>query len=81
LAGHVASQSDVKLALPQNGVWVSKNLQPHGGDRLSITLTLPAQAMMPNWLRTLTSWRGVANVEARAERIIPGRLLTMGGTP
>jgi hypothetical protein len=75
LGDTVASQGRVKLALLQNGVWVSKKHQPRGGDRLSITVTIPAQALMPNWLRRLTLWRGSAIVRARAERIMPGRQL------
>ncbi len=81
LGDAVASQGGVKLALLQNGVGVSKKLQPLGGDRLSISLAMPAQALMPDWLRTLTLWRGSAIVQARAERIMPGRKLKQSGTP
>jgi hypothetical protein len=84
LEGREVTQGEVKISLLQNGVVVSKKLRPRGGDEFSIRLVMPAQAMMPGWLRTLTSWRGEINVEGRAERILPGRKLiaraTTGGT-
>ena len=76
LSGHVQSQSDVKLMLLDNGAWVSRKLQPRGGDRLTINLSMPAQALMPIWLRTFTSWRSDATIQARAERTMPGRKLS-----
>jgi hypothetical protein len=77
LAGHVASLSDVKLTLLDNGAWVSRKFQPRGGDRLAINLSMPAQALMPTWLRTLTGWRSDATIQARAERTMPGRQLSL----
>lgn len=76
LAGHVISPSDVKLMLLNNGKWVSRKLQPRGGDRLTVNLSMPAQALMPEWLRALTSWRSNATIHARAERTMPGRQLS-----
>jgi hypothetical protein len=76
LADHVASPSELKIMLCNNRAWVTKKLQPRGGDHLSIALTMPAKALMPNWLRRLTSWRGDAKVEAHAARVMPGRQLS-----
>jgi len=75
LAGYISSESDVKLMLLDNGAWVSRKFQPRGGDRLSINLSMPAQALMPTGLRTLISWRSDATVQAHAERTMPGRQL------
>jgi hypothetical protein len=75
LAAYVASQGEVKLVLLDNGVGVSKAFHPRGGDHLLLVLAMPAQALMPNWLRSLTSWRGDTRVEARSERVMPGRQL------
>jgi hypothetical protein len=80
LAGHVASPSDLKFALLQNGMPMSKNLRPSGGDELIVTLAMPAQAVMPGWLRALTGWRGDTPIEARAARTMPGRKLLVSGT-
>lgn len=74
LAG-VGAQADVQLVLLHNSMLVGKRLAPRGGDRLTIVLKMPARALMPVWLRTLTSWRRAAPVEALAERIMPGRHL------
>jgi hypothetical protein len=76
LGDSAASRNDLKLALLQNGAWVSRRFQPRGGDRLTVTVTMPAQALMPNWLRSLTIWRDDATIRARAERSMPGRQLS-----
>lgn len=76
LDGDVGSHSDVKIALLQNGTWVSRKLQPHDGGRLALAVTMPARALMPAWLRTLTNWRSNATIQAQAERIMPGRKLS-----
>jgi hypothetical protein len=76
LTGHLTSPGELRILLLDNGACVTKKLQPRGGDRLSIALTIPAQALMPNWLRALTSWRSEAKIAAHAERTMPGRQLS-----
>jgi hypothetical protein len=59
----------------QNGAWVNKEFNPHGGDQLAVTIAMPAQAAMPNWLRPFTLWRGATTIRAQATRTMPGRTL------
>jgi hypothetical protein len=75
LEGRLSSQADLNVALLQNGKWIGKRFWPSGGDQLTVTLTMPAQAIMPSWLRGLTCWRGDAQINAQAHRAIPDRKL------
>jgi hypothetical protein len=78
LEGRVGSRGAVKLVLLVNGTGVGQQLRPQGGDRLTLSLAMPSQTMMPHWLRTFSGWRRGAIVEARADEIVPGRKLLAG---
>jgi hypothetical protein len=75
LEGRELTRTDLKFALLQNGRWVVKRLRPSGGDQFVVSLTMPAQAVMPGWLRALTRWRGDVQINATAQRVMPGREL------
>jgi hypothetical protein len=80
LPNSAVSEGRVKLALLQNGSLVGKRLELIGGDRLSLTVAMRPHALMPGWLRALTSWRGEATVRALAERSVPGRKIVNSST-
>lgn len=73
MEGRVGTRRDVRLALLQNGAPAGKRLALRDGDRVTLSLTVPVRAMMPEWLRTLTCWREDSVVWASAERVMPGR--------
>ena len=67
----------LRIAMQQNGVPVGRVYRPAEGDNLSITVSLPADAALPAWLQAINFWRGESQIDARAERQIPGRHLRM----
>jgi hypothetical protein len=66
----------VRLTLLQNGAQVRGALHVRGGDRLAVLLAVPADDMLPRWLRPLAWPRSSSDVEARAEGFKPGRQMT-----
>jgi hypothetical protein len=46
-----------------------------GGDRFTVTLSVPNNAALPNWLRAISIWRGDSKITAHAEQKLPGRKL------
>jgi hypothetical protein len=65
----------LRLTFLQNGSPVVGRIRQGDGDRLSIALTAPSSAVLPDWLRTVMFWRADTPIEARAERHLPGRKL------
>ena len=63
----------LRFSLQQNGHPTRRNFQPTDGDRISLTLTADADAMLPGWLPSLHFWRTASRIEAHAERQMPGR--------
>lgn len=68
------------LSLLQNGTLVQSQFRQHDGDRFAITLSGPSSAAVPDWLRTLMFWRGESEIQAHAERQLPGRKLALSSS-
>jgi hypothetical protein len=68
--------SGARIALVHNGTPVAGVFQPRPGDRISITLTVSSQAVLPGWLQAVTSWSGDRPITAHAERELPHRFLS-----
>jgi hypothetical protein len=66
----------LQLTLVQNGSPVARQIRPGDGDRLSIALSAPSSAVLPDWLRIIMFWRGESPIQAHAERQLPGRTLS-----
>ena len=62
-----------RLGLQQNGVPIRGAVQSREGDLFCVTLSVPARAILPRWLRTVCFWRSDWQIEVRAERRLPGR--------
>jgi hypothetical protein len=65
----------MRFSLLHNGAPVSGMIQAGEGDRLSVTVAVPMYDVLPRWLRTACFWQADAQIEARAERLKPGRQL------
>jgi hypothetical protein len=77
LTGYSIPTGALRIAVLQNGVPVRRALHIADDDRISVTLSLEATSVLPNWLRAVAFWNGESQIEARAERRIPGRQLKM----
>ena len=65
----------LRIAVQQNGIPISRVFRIADDDRISVMLSLDAETVLPAWLRAATVGRGESQIEARAERRIPGRQL------
>ncbi|HEX5472899.1 MAG TPA: hypothetical protein VFW73_13490 [Lacipirellulaceae bacterium] len=65
----------LQLTLLQGGSLVTGHIRPGDGDRISITLFARSSALLPDWLRVITFWRSDYQIQAHAERHLPGRKL------
>jgi hypothetical protein len=77
LTGYSIPTDRLQIAVLQNGLPIRRAFRITDDDRISITLSLPADAALPAWLRAVAFWHGESQIEARAERRIPGRQLKM----
>ena len=77
LTGYSIPTGSLRIAVQQNGVPVRRAFRIADDDRISVTLSIEADAVLPVWLRTVSLWRNDSQIEARAERRIPGRQLKM----
>jgi hypothetical protein len=75
LANRVALSEKLALVVHRNGAAVGGALRTVGGDRIAVTLTVPARAVAPNWLSVLSLRTGESQIEVRAERQVPGRVI------
>ena len=75
LTGYALPSGALRIAVEQNGLPVLRAFQIAGDDRISITLSVDTETVLPAWLRAATVWRGESQIKARAERRIPGRQL------
>lgn len=66
--------ADLRITVWRNGAPVRGALCPAENDQLSVTLSLPTAASLPEWLNTVGR-KTDAPIEARAKRRIPGRNL------
>ncbi|MCI0333128.1 MAG: hypothetical protein L0228_07890 [Planctomycetes bacterium] len=67
----------VQITMLQNDAPLRGVFRAAGDDRLSVILSVPADAVLPVWLRAATFWKNDTQIQARAERRIPGRRLQM----
>jgi hypothetical protein len=65
----------LRLSFQQNGAPIRGAIQSREGDLFCVTLSVPAREMLPRWLRPVCFWRADSQIEASAERKIPGRQL------
>jgi hypothetical protein len=77
LAGRSLSIADVRIAIQHNGFPLPRVFRLLGDDRVSVTLSVPANAALPGWLRAAMFWNGGSFIEATAERQVPSRRLRM----
>ncbi len=76
LAGYPPHVADrVRFSLHQNGAPLRGVVQARQGDRLSVSLALPAREVLPRWLRPICFWHAGSQIAVRAEQQIPGRNL------
>jgi len=68
-----------KIYVEQNGTPVRGVLRPQEGDRLTVTLAVPSQAVLPGWLHIASAWQSDRPIEARAERRMPTHRLPNRG--
>lgn len=75
LARHSIPTSELTIRVEQNGAVAPRVLQVADDDRLAISLSLPADSVLPAWLRAATPWENSSPIEGRSERHVPGRRL------
>lgn len=62
-----------QIAIQHNDAPIHRVFRFADNDRVSVTLSIPTDAVLPAWLNAVTFPCGIARIEARAERRIPGR--------
>ncbi len=77
LAGSSMSTDRLQITTLRNDVPVRRVFRPAADDRLTVALAVPADAVLPAWLRAVDFWRGDSPIQARAERRMPGRRLQL----
>jgi hypothetical protein len=77
LTGYSIPTAALRIAVQQNGVPLRRVFRIADDDRISVTLSLSADAALPAWLRAVAFWHGESQIEAWAERRIPDRRLNM----
>ena len=66
------STSDVSLWLEQNATPVRGKLTAQEGDRFSVRLAVPTEAVLPNWVRAVTLHKSGSQIVVHAQHQIPG---------
>jgi hypothetical protein len=77
LVGYSISDRALQIALQMNDAPVQRAYRLAEGDRVSVALAMPANAVLPGWLRAVNLWTGGSLIEARAEKQMPSRGLRM----
>jgi hypothetical protein len=75
LADYPRLGSRLQMTVLQNGRPVGQRFRAREDDRISITISASASAMMPGWLTTVPQWRGDLLLTARADRTMRGHRL------
>jgi hypothetical protein len=65
----------LRFGLVQNGFPVGRRFRAAPGDRLTVMLSAPTSAMLPDWLQAVRIWRGESELRQSADRQTPGRML------
>ena len=78
LTSYSIPAGSLHIAVQQNGAPIRRAFRIADDDRISVTLSLPANAVMPRMVAARShSWQNASQIEARAERQVPGRQLQM----
>jgi hypothetical protein len=75
LAPYTAAQGQLQLTILRNGQPVGLQLHAIEGDQFSVTLSVPAEATLPTWLKKIHLWQQNSALIATAKREVPGRKL------
>lgn len=75
LVSYSLQSGQLQITLLQNGAPVGRQFRARDGDRISLTISVPASATLPAWLSKLSPWHSEAPTSAQAERDVPGRKL------
>jgi hypothetical protein len=65
--------AQLTISVDRNGAAVGGPIRAAGGDRMEVTIVVPARAVLPPWLSFLPFQTGESEIEVRAERDVPGR--------
>jgi hypothetical protein len=62
------------LSVQRNGTPIGGMTRAASGDRMDVTLSVPARAVVPPWLSAIKLRTAESQIEVRAERAVPGRV-------
>jgi hypothetical protein len=65
----------LQIRVQQNGLPIAGQYHTCDGDQVSVTLTIPAAVVIPQWLRRTSFWSECSQIEIRADRRVPARKL------
>lgn len=77
LAAYPQLMKRAHVTLLQNGFPVGERFVARGGDRISVTISVPASLLNSSWWGKLTSWRDEPPAIVHAESLVPGRKMRM----
>jgi hypothetical protein len=63
----------LQITLRQNDAPLQRIVRLADDDRVSVAISLSADAVLPAWLRTVNCWNDASQIEARIEQQMPGR--------
>jgi hypothetical protein len=75
LAKYPDLAQQLQFNLLQNGTSTRGRFRAAAGDQITVELSAPASALLPDWLRRLAFRQDQAPVHGRAEGNVPGRKL------
>jgi hypothetical protein len=67
------SRIDLKVNIRRNGAPLGRVFRLLDDDRVTVTVAVPTEALLPRWLRALHVWNSGALLEATANRQTPGK--------
>lgn len=68
----------LQVTVLKDGTPVGQRLAAGCGDRISVTLSVPASSLTFGWLQSFTRFRNEPPRTVQAERVVPGRRLRAG---
>jgi hypothetical protein len=80
LANYSLPPGRLQFSLLQNGIPIRGPFRAAGGDHLSVMLAAPTTALVPDWLHKANFWRRNLQIEAYADRHVPGNRLSASPT-
>jgi hypothetical protein len=73
LLSNSITTAGLRIDVRQNDAPMQRDFQLTDDDRVIVSLSLPANAVLPAWLNTAACWGGTPTIEARAARRTPSR--------